>query len=83
MTATSSDASRTQRLSDVLLDYLDGVAAPSLPGGDGLTLDDVLSSYPAAVVAGQVPDRRQLCERHPDLVGEVEAFFTRLTVTAP
>ena len=83
MTATSSDASRTQRLSDVLLDYLDGVAAPSLPGGDGLTLDDVLSSYPAAVVAGKVPNRRQLCERHPDLVGEVEAFFTRLTVTAP
>ena len=62
-------------LSAVLLTYLDGVSAPSLPGGDGLTLEDVLSCYPAAVVAGQVPDRRQLCERHPDLAREVDAFF--------
>jgi hypothetical protein len=74
--------SRPPRLSAVLLAYLDGVAAPSLPGGDGLTLDDVLSCYPAAVVAGQVPDRRQLCERYPDLAGEVDAFFSRPSPSA-
>jgi hypothetical protein len=69
---------RPPRLPAVLLAYLDGVTAPALPGGDGLTLEDVLSCYPAAVSTGQVPDRRQLCERHPDLAGEVEAFFSCL-----
>jgi hypothetical protein len=83
MTATSSDASRPRHLPDVLLEYLDGVAAPALPGGDGLTLDDVLSCYPAAMIAGQVPDRRQLCERYPDLAGEVDAFFNGLGAATP
>jgi hypothetical protein len=72
---------RSPALPAILLAYLDGVAAPALPGGDGLTLDDVLSCYPGAVVAGQVPDRRQLCARHPELAGEVDAFFTRLGAT--
>ena len=74
-TTTPSDA---PRLPDVLLAYLDGVAAPALPGGDGLTLEDILSCYPVAVGAGQVPGRRQLCERHPELADEVAAFFARL-----
>jgi hypothetical protein len=60
-------------LPEVLLAYLD--AAPAWPGGDGLTLDDVLSSYLSAAVAGQVPDAPQLRERYPDLAGEVDAFF--------
>ena len=63
------------RLPAVLLAYLDAVSAPAWPGGDGLTLDDALSCYPVALVAHQVPDRRQLRERHPDLADELEEFF--------
>jgi hypothetical protein len=68
------------RLPNVLLDYL--VAAPRWPGGDGLTLEDALSCYPNAVRAGQVPDPLQLRQRHPDLAGEVDAFFAGLSASS-
>jgi hypothetical protein len=67
--------SPTGRLPDVLLAYLDA-SVPHWPGGDGLTLEDALASYTAAAGAGLVPDPVQLRQRHPDLAGEVDEFFS-------
>jgi hypothetical protein len=63
------------RFEDVLLDYLRDSAVSSWPGGDGLTVGDVLRHYPEAVVAGRVPGRQELRRRHPDLADDVDAFF--------
>jgi hypothetical protein len=63
------------RFEDVLLGYLRASAVSSWPGGDGLTVEDVLRHYPEAVVAGRVPGRQDLLRRHPDLADDVDAFF--------
>lgn len=73
MNPNKSDEPR--HLPEVLLAYLDIAPAPAWPGGDGLTLDDALACYLSAVRAGQVPGPLQLRERHPDLAGELDAFF--------
>jgi hypothetical protein len=52
-----TSARRAGRLAEVLLGYLEAAGVLPWPGGDGLTLDDVLRSYPGAATEGLVPDR--------------------------
>jgi hypothetical protein len=63
------------RFEDILLGYLRAGAVSSWPGGDGLTVEDVLGHYAASVVAGRVPGWQELLRRHPDLANDVGAFF--------
>ncbi len=65
---------RKQRAQNVLLGCLQGVAFP-WPGADGLTIDEVLGSYPQAMAAGLVPRQEALVLSHPDLIEELETFF--------
>jgi len=66
---------RWLRLQRVLFTYLEGVACPAWPGADGLTVDDVVSCYPQALAAGQVPGLDDLVRRHPELAEELHLFF--------
>jgi hypothetical protein len=48
-------------------------------GDDGpeSRIGEVLGGYLAALEAGQAPPLAELLERHPDLAGELEAFFAQ------
>ena len=62
-------------LREILLDYLLISWVAGWPGVDGLTRDDVLSTYHEASVEGKVPDRHELCCRHPELIAEIQSLF--------
>jgi len=64
------------QLQEVLLGHLQATNAHRWPGTDGMTVQDVLLSYPHAIASGQAPDRQELLRRHPDLADEVEAYFS-------
>src|SRR4051812_47753494 len=64
------------QLKEVLLGHLQATYAHRWPGTDGMTVQDVLLSYPHAIASGQAPDRQELLRRHPDLAAEVEAYFS-------
>ena len=68
-------AVRNEKLREVLLGYLQAAGCPRWPGADGLTVEEVLLSYPANAAAGLVPDRQELLRRHPELSEALLAFF--------
>ena len=61
-----------RRVQDLLVGYLQEKAADLWPGGDGLTVEDLVREYPGAVAAGLVPGRRQLVREHPELTSGLE-----------
>jgi hypothetical protein len=64
-----------RQLQELLLGYLQAAHAPLWPGVDGLTVREVLLSYPENAAAGRVPGLQELLRRHPDLRGALVAFF--------
>jgi hypothetical protein len=64
-----------RRLDQLLLAYLRAADAPPWPGADGVTLADVLQSYPRSAVDGLVPDLPALLQKHPELAEVLRDFF--------
>jgi hypothetical protein len=62
-------------VADLLADYLAHSPDVSLPGGDGVLLEDVLSCYESLAARGQVPAEAELCRQHPELAARLVAFF--------
>ena len=78
MVAESADSKVSEDLlRRILLRFLLASAAVDWPGVDGLTEDDILSCYPLASAKGNVPGKRELLRRHPNLSAEIEALFAR------
>jgi hypothetical protein len=77
MTARPSVPSGNRpRLREILLTHLQAAASVGAwPGGDGLTLEDILDLYPEAVAAGNVPDWHELLRQHPDLEAELNTWL--------
>jgi hypothetical protein len=59
----------------VLLAYLQAANYPPWPGADGLTVDDVLRTYPQASAEGLVPGLADLRNRHPEFAEYLEHLF--------
>ena len=62
-------------LREILLGYLPATPVSACPGGDGLTVEDVVACYPEAVARGEVPDWQQLLRRHAELDAELHAWL--------
>jgi hypothetical protein len=68
--------SSARRLREILMGYLDASGCiATWPGGDGLTIEDVLDAYPEAVAQGKVPDWQQLLCRYPELEAELQVWM--------
>jgi hypothetical protein len=68
---------QSRRLHELLLAYLRAADAPRWPGADGVTIEDVLRSYPQAAAASLVPDFSSLRASHPELTDALRRFFAR------
>jgi hypothetical protein len=67
-------------LEETLLGYLEANRGICWPGGDGLTVRDVLDCYRLASRHGRVPGPSELSRLHPQLRDELTAFFCRSDV---
>jgi hypothetical protein len=68
--------SPASRLREIMLGYLQAARfVATWPGGDGLTIDDVLDFYAEAVARAQVPDWHQLLSAHPELEAELDIWL--------
>ncbi len=75
MSAATHDPALAEQVRAILLGYLQCRAAALWPGSDGLTVDDILRSYPQAAAAGLVPDLPELRRRFPDLAESLASWF--------
>jgi hypothetical protein len=82
-TESAEEVDCTQSLQEVLLEYLTAAHLPKWLGTDGLTLRDIVRSYPQAMAAGQVPTRKELLRKHPDLNEALQAFFASISIRWP
>jgi hypothetical protein len=81
MSAQLADPAARQ-VTEILLGYLQCRAGRLWPGSDGVTLDEVLRSYPQAAAARLVPDLPELLRRYPDLAAEMAAWFAEFAPDA-
>jgi hypothetical protein len=79
MSATTYEPAQAEQVRAILAGYLQCRAAGLWPGGDGITLDDVLRAYPQAAAVGRVPDLPELRRRFPDLAESLASWFARHT----
>jgi len=79
---TSSHAAVHDSVVELLTTYIFESPRAVWPGTDGMTLEDVVSCYRAEAAAGHVPAETELCERHPELAGQLAAFFDPLETVA-
>ncbi len=75
MDAGRDSSEKCHLLHELLLAYLQAAGAPPWPGADGLTLQEVLASYPQWSATGLVPDLPSLLQRHPELDEDLRRFF--------
>jgi hypothetical protein len=68
-------SSKSRRMHKLLLAYLYEANAPAWPGADGVTVEEVLLSYPECAEAGLVPDLPTLVQNHPELADVLRDFF--------
>jgi len=71
---TSAKNAGRDALCEVLLNYLQRISC-FVPGGDSMTIEDILNLYDSALERGQVPNRERLLRLHPDLTERIEFFF--------
>jgi hypothetical protein len=65
-----------RQLREVLLGYLQAAGSVTAwPGGDGLTLENILDCYPEGVAGEEVPDWQELLRRHPELETELQTWM--------
>jgi hypothetical protein len=68
-------ALREPRVRELLLGHLLQAEGLLWPGGDALTLDDVVRDYVQLAAAGRVPGCQELQRRHPEFTILLNTIF--------